>query len=753
MGADIPADKSPAGEQEASDAVFFDEVARPLRLFAQALCGKRFILKSLKESPAGFQGSFGFHRHMDRDAIFLPEVFRRFPAPRMNFLAYKLATAHQAGYAEFGTLRFKLSSVHDLFPPERIVACLQSILKEAAPRSPIEAFFLLFPEKDLARDLFHVLEGARIDHSLRREYRGLKMEMDDFLQAVLTDRNTAADLPLQETMIEYIVRSTAHGDDCREIPRAALHCCEELLSAINPLLEKGATVEDSARATAVIYRLISSMPNVPLNALQPDLHSKRGRAPSEIRSDAEETDFALPAAEGAKRYRSMQPLPHWGQLGPELLQSKVSLGELRPLLEGTGKGFPLSAGELRELLEKGLELNTQTPGGDGHDGFPFLSVTGLKNLRSRAVPASEANEPAAPGAGTDSLTQPPCPEEGEDDEQGSYYYDEWDYRIGDFRARWCRLKEKHTKEGFSGFVAKTLESHAALVAEVRRQFQMLKPEYFKKTRQLERGEEIDLDAAIEASVDARAGLAPSEKIYVEKERKERDFSTLFLLDMSASTNDRVDGKAGTWRAPPPAADKIIINPRFYDPEYAVLCAPSPAEGKMVIDIEKEALVIMAEALKEIGDEYAIFGFSSCGRKDVEFYTIKDFDENYGEEVKRRIDGVEPQRSTRMGTAIRHALAKISGRGAKTKNIILISDGYPQDQDYGEDRSSMEYGLQDTKMALQEAARRNIHLFCITVDLAGNDYLRRMCHDSQYLVIEETAELPRVLPKIYRRLTT
>jgi nitric oxide reductase NorD protein len=107
----------------------------------------------------------------------------------------------------------------------------------------------------------------------------------------------------------------------------------------------------------------------------------------------------------------------------------------------------------------------------------------------------------------------------------------------------------------------------------------------------------------------------------------------------------------------------------------------------------------------------------------------------------------------MGTAIRHALTKISGQSAKIKNIILISDGYPQDYDYGEDRISKEYGLQDTKMALQEAARRNIHTFCITVDLAGHDYLRAMCSASQYLVIEETAELPRELPKIYRRLTT
>lgn len=162
---------------------------------------------------------------------------------------------------------------------------------------------------------------------------------------------------------------------------------------------------------------------------------------------------------------------------------------------------------------------------------------------------------------------------------------------------------------------------------------------------------------------------------------------------------------------------------------------------------------MAEALDELGDEYAIFGFSGYGRKEVDFFAVKDFQEEYDEEVKGRIGGLKAQRSTRMGTAIRHAIAKLEGREQKVKNIILISDGYPQDFDYGEDRTSKEYALQDTMRALEEAARENIHTFCITVDRAGHDYLRKMFPPSRYLVIEETCELPRELPKIYRRLTT
>jgi nitric oxide reductase activation protein len=365
--------------------------------------------------------------------------------------------------------------------------------------------------------------------------------------------------------------------------------------------------------------------------------------------------------------------------------------------------------------------------GEGEEsGFQGLFVTDLEDFKKVMGWVHEGGERTKQQLKSEMRSL--LDEINEDTGEAVYYYDEWDCRISDYRVKWCRLQEKGLEAGSADFVTRTLESYADLVAEVRKQFQMLKPERFKKIPHLERGEEIDLDAAIEASVDRRAGQPPSEKIYIEKNRKERDFSTLFLLDMSASTDERVNKR-----------------------ERAT--ASQPSEEKKVIDIEKEALVVMAEALEEIGDEYAIFGFSGYGRRQVDFYTIKGFREAYGEEARGRFEKVQPQRSTRMGPVIRHAVEKLAGRESKIKNIILISDGYPQDYDYGEDRSGKEYALKDTMMALEEAARKNIHTFCITVDRAGHDYLRQMCHPSRYLVIEETAALPRELPKIYRRLTT
>lgn len=700
--------------QERSAVVLFQDVARPLKILAQAFTGESLSLKPLSELKDGVENSSYFLPWTDGEAIYLPLVSREFSTSALNVSAYRLATAHQAGYLEFGTFAFKISSVADLFPPELFQACFQAIQDKGNSISPLEAFLRLFPKKGLARDIFHILEGSRVDHCLGREYRGLKKEMDFFLQKTLEKRTQPKSLPLQEALMESILRITLHGKADDHFPGMAVDRLPEFLSLLTPLWEKEATVGDSARATVILYRWLSAVPN--FSPLTLTLGEEPADGPSLNRSlfAAQGMDFAPRLAQNEEPYQGLAPLPHRGQLRPELVQKKLRLREVQTLLQQMEMGVPLSAEELRELLKQGLELEVQTLKGEGESVFQGLFLTDLEGLKKIAhTPGTQEKAREGLKAERAALLS-----ELQEENADAYYYDEWDYRIHDYRMKWCRLKEKEIEAGSSGSVAAILKAYADLVDEVRRQFQMLKPERFKRIPHLERGEEIDLNAAIEATVDRRAGHSPSEKIYIERNRKERDFSTLFLLDMSASTDERVNGKKKSERP-----------------------SGSPPDKK-VIDIEREALVVMAEALKEIGDEYAIFGFSGYGRKEVDFFTIKKFNEEYGEKVKGRIGEIKPHRSTRMGPAIRHAVEKMNGRESKIKNIILISDGYPQDYDYGEERTGKEYALQDTMMALEEAARRNIHTFCITVDRAGHDYLRKMCHPSRYLIIEETAALPR-----------
>ena len=701
--------------------VSLQEVSRHMKLFAQALTGRRLALRPLQELKNGIQNPAGPLPCTDGETIYLPGVVKEFPTRENNLLAFKLGTAHQAGYVEFGTFKFRLSAVQDLFPPEFMEACLRGISDKGKEISPLEAFFHLFPRRQLARDLFHVFEGARVDHCLQREYRGLKKEMSRFLPLAMETRPPVSSLPLQQAFLESLLRWALLGEPMRPSFLTLFAQGDDLTSFLWALTRRGATVRDSARATVLLYRRVCQVPNMmPVSGWEaeglPALNlslSPLGRL-----------DAGSRLVPGEEPYREIAPLPHWGELRPELVQTKLRLREVQNLLNQMEMGIPLSPEVLKALLESGMELDV-SEGADG-DEFQGLFLTDLKGMK-KPIGVQEANHRAKERLKREmrSLLDEVAEETGED----HHCYDEWDCQIADYRVRWCLLKEKDVETGSTGFVDQTLESYSDLVAEVRRQFQMLKPERFKKIPNLERGEEIDLNAAVEASVDRRAGQSPSEKIYIEKNRKDRDFSTLFLLDMSASTDEWVDGKERKPGIPPSEKDKKII------------------------DIEKEALVVMAEALKEIGDEYAIYGFSGYGRKEVDFYAIKDFQEEYGDEVKGRIEKIKPQRSTRMGTAIRHAAEKMAGRESKIKNLILISDGYPQDYDYGEDRSDKEYALQDTLIALEEAARKQIHTFCITVDRAGHDYLRKMMPPSRYLIIEETAALPRELPKIYRKLTT
>ena len=160
---------------------------------------------------------------------------------------------------------------------------------------------------------------------------------------------------------------------------------------------------------------------------------------------------------------------------------------------------------------------------------------------------------------------------------------------------------------------------------------------------------------------------------------------------------------------------------------------------------------MARALEQLGDRYGIFGFSGYGRKRVEFLRIQSFDEPLGAPVWQRPGGLKPMKSTRMGPAGRPAPHMLDAEASSLKVMLLLSDGDPQDHDYGEDRTDREYGLRDTAQALREAEAGHIIPFNLTVDAAGHDYLRRMCPPHGYLVLRSVEDLPVELPKVYLRL--
>jgi len=298
----------------------------------------------------------------------------------------------------------------------------------------------------------------------------------------------------------------------------------------------------------------------------------------------------------------------------------------------------------------------------------------------------------------------------EDTEKGSELktpitYDEWDYRRHDFRKKWCSVLEKQIPLTKSSFYQSTLDKYYGEIRRLRYQFEMMRTTERFIRRQRD-GDDIDLDSLIESVADVRAGLAPSDRLFIRLKRDERDIAVLFLIDMSNSTQGWVN------------------------------------------EAIKESLILLCEALEIVGDRYGIYGFSGMRRLRSEFFHIKHLDEPYNEIVKKRISSIAPREYTRMGPALRHATTLMKDVDSRVRLLITLSDGKPEDYD----DYKGEYAVEDTRHALIEAKAAGIHPFCITVDRHAQDYIRRMYGSVNYIQIDDVKKLPHKMPEIYRVLT-
>lgn len=291
-------------------------------------------------------------------------------------------------------------------------------------------------------------------------------------------------------------------------------------------------------------------------------------------------------------------------------------------------------------------------------------------------------------------------------EEGAILYNEWDYRRQHYRKNWCAVRETNITPVYDYFVSDTLCKYRGLLKHLRRSFEAMRDEDRLLKRQ-NHGDDIDIDALVEAIAESGDGSEMSDRVFSRMHRTERNIAVAFMVDMSGSTRG--------W-----------IN-----------------------EAERESLILLCETLETLGDRYAIYGFSGMARKRCEIYRIKEFDEGYNDEVRARISGIEPKDYTRMGFAIRHLSGILKSVEARTRVLITLSDGKPDDYD----SYRGQYGVEDTRRALVEARRDGIHPYCITIDTEAKDYLPYMYGDAAYTVIDEVNKLPLKVSDIYRRLTS
>lgn len=289
--------------------------------------------------------------------------------------------------------------------------------------------------------------------------------------------------------------------------------------------------------------------------------------------------------------------------------------------------------------------------------------------------------------------------------QEGYLYDEWDCRRNGYRHNWCTVIEEQLPVNRSTFIHQTLAKHGGLLKRLRAQFELMATSHRFVRRQRD-GDDLDLDAIIDAMGDSRAGKVPDDRLFVRLLRNERSIATLFLIDMSNSTA----GWVGT--------------------------------------LIKESLVLLCEAMEKVGDRYGIYGFSGMKRSRCKLYPVKELDEPYDGDVRDRISAIGPREYTRMAPAIRHLSTLLDKAATRSRLLITLSDGKPEDYD----GYSGEYAIEDTRKALQEARGRGISPFCITIDKRAHDYLEHMFGAGSYTFINRIDSLPARMAQIYWMLT-
>lgn len=723
--------------------VYLSDQQGLLSRFTQGLAGRYLHLKSTEVLTGSFRPEGAT---TDGLAIYLPESVDQFEQARHNLGVYRVSILHQLGYYEFGTFEFSFEQALNRIPQIPEPPAKGKWRRFDDQPVELELFFDRFEHSALAQKLFLLLEDYRIDCRLPVPFPGIESDLARVMSNALATRDTNNSKPtpisqLLESMLEY----SLGADREQLISRDRTDRLQPLLDQMSPLSKLSADVYDSAAATVNGYQIILQF-------------AQRGTQP--VATDTS-TDFDQPSTDAgdpgdgisliSDGDMEIQGADFRGDLIPEMVQRRMRLADLIAETEAVETiGEQLPPKELAEHLqnlrpdfEKGeienseVRNSTEEIEGDAAQN----ATTRPDNAESLArLIRAELDASKVRMQREESVLRRAFGETGI--VSRSYFYDEWDYATESYRKGWCRLFEQRLQGDDYDYFRVVRQRHRLLAAGIEHQLRRIRAESLARVKRVADGDELDLDQLLTAVIDRRAGLMPDERVYSRKERTKREVAAAFLLDMSASTDDEVpDQEAETVDL---AAD-ASTNTLTHDWSKA-------ASTRRVIDVEKDALVIMSEALSMLGDAYAIYGFSGYGREEVEFYVAKEFDEGLNARSKSALAEMKPKRSTRMGPAIRHSLHKLQLQDAPLKVLIILSDGFPQDCDYGPDRNDHEYGIQDTARAIKEAEDRNIATFCITVDQSGHDYLRRMCEEDRYLVIDEIESLPNELSKIYQLLT-
>jgi hypothetical protein len=295
-----------------------------------------------------------------------------------------------------------------------------------------------------------------------------------------------------------------------------------------------------------------------------------------------------------------------------------------------------------------------------------------------------------------------------------FHYQEWDYQVQLHRPDWVTVFERRQPMGDPETIEDILTEYKPVAHRIKQIIDLLTPEGVQRVRNMEDGDEIDLNAAVDAMVAIRMGEQPNPRITMRNVIKSRDLAVVVLLDLSESTNEVVAGS-----------------------------------DKTVLQLTREAASLVSTAINGIGDPFAVHGFASDGRHDVQYYRFKDFTQHFDDEAKARLAGMRGGLSTRMGAAMRHAAHHLLKQPERRKLLLLVTDGEPADID----ERDPQHLRHDTKKAVEELYTKGVMTYCLTLDPNADQYVKRIFGENNYTVIDHVQRLPEKLPTLFASLTS
>lgn len=649
------------------------QVQHQLTRYIRARTGMPISIKPLSTlSESFYKADNGLPTvRSDGKSIYLPNEIGFFDTKEENLNLYKGLARFEAGHYEFNSLDFDLEKA--MSRGLRRWTGGEHTQQDAL--SDLEFFLNAFSDNELAEDLFTIFEHGRLRLHLEKRYPGLIRKTLPLLQAEADRLQQGMDhIDIVFKLYLHIALGMPFGED----------------SILDPVRKK---------TTALIVRQFEETmcvhKDVEACALLVDSAYRKLR-----KENGGDDNNALPGQLRTPFDRKIRPDLHFSTYRhydrmASVIKVRLEQKGLRVYKSDIKKRLIKKEGNMLQNDLAELILHHENPAGSDYhsDRETILQLSGvdLEGLLGHSIKAQLTAESTL------------CP---------ATWYREWSADINDYLHDHVRVLDKLVEGAGNGFYAETVKQYRGLVKQIRYSFELLKPEALSILRQWIEGDEFDYRALFDFAMDKKAGLLPSDRLYIKRIKKLRDVTVLLLVDLSRSTSNYVAGSR-----------------------------------KTVLDVEKEAIVLFCEALQVIGDTYGIAGFSGTGRFGVDYFRIKNFNDRMDETIQTRIGSMAPQRSTRMGAAIRHAVAQLEALSSRVRLLIIIGDGFPNDVDYKQG-----YAIEDTRKAITEARSKNLYVHGITVNLAGDPRLDDLYGNVHHNVISDVRELPDKLLRIYSSLT-